>query len=115
MDNASLLVVAMAEKCRAVIQESHEPALNLPKPLRPKHLDWMCYNITKHVEDWPATKLQRWIGFIQGAMMANRMLDLDGLREMFDKAKVAHGEINEDLIDHLNADSSFEVDIGGEG
>ena len=45
--------------------------------------------IEEHAEDGPATKLHRWIGFVQGAMLANRMLDLDGLKAMFDDAKAA--------------------------
>lgn len=114
MDNASLLIIAMAEKCRCVILKWDKPEVDLPMPLQPKHLEWMCDNIEQHAEDWPATRLHRWIGFVQCAMLANRMLDLDGAQAMFDVAKVAHGEIDEDLSDHLDPTSSFEVDIGGE-
>ena len=114
MDNANLLVVAMAEQCRGLIREWDTPDLGLPKVLQPKHLLWMCEQIEEHAEERPATKLHRWIGFVQGAMLANRMLDLDGAKAMFDKAKVAHGEISEDLLDHLDPTNSFEVDIGGE-
>jgi hypothetical protein len=45
-------------------------------------------------------------------------LDLDGLKAMFDQAKAAHGDTSEDLenlIDHLDPTSSFEIDIGGQG
>jgi hypothetical protein len=78
----------------------------------------MCNKIEEHAEDSPATKLNRWIGFVQGAMLANRMLDLDGLKAMFDNAKRDHGETAEDLedlLDHLDPTSSFEFDIGGQG
>jgi hypothetical protein len=115
MDNANLLIIAMADQCRAIIRERNEPAPNLPKPLQPKHLERMCDCLERHAEDWSATRLHRWIGFVQCAMMANRMLDLDGARAMFDKAKVAHGEMSEDLLDHLDPTSSFELDLGGEG
>ena len=118
MDNTSLLVVAMAEKCRSLIQECDKPVPGLPKALQPKHLLWMCDQIEKHAEGGPATKLHRWIGFVQAAMLANRMLDLDGLKAMFDQAKAAHGDTSEDLenlIDHLDPTSSFEFDIGGQG
>jgi hypothetical protein len=62
-------------------------------------------------------KMHRWIGFVQAGMMANRMLDLDGAKAMVDKAKNAFGEIREDhdLGDHLDPQSSFEMDIGGQG
>ena len=115
MDNSDLLVVAMAEHCRAVIRQWNKPETDLPKPLQPKHLERMCEKIQKHAEDWPATKLYRWIGFVQCAMMASRMLDLKEAKAMFDKAKVAHGETSEDLWDHLDPGSVFELDIGGEG
>ena len=118
MDDTSLLVVAMAEQCRSVIQEWDKPDPCLPKALQPKHLLWMCDQIEKNAERGTATKLHRWIGFVQAAMLANRMLDLDGLRAMFDEAKRAHGEASEgfeDLIDHLDPTSSFEFEIGGQG
>ena len=118
MDNASLLIVAMAAKCRRVLQEWDKYDLGLPKALQQKHLVWMCNKIEEHSEVGPATKLHRWIGFIQGAMLANRMLDLDELKAMFDEAKRAHGEANddlEDLLDHLDPTNSFELDIGGQG
>lgn len=118
MDNTSLLVVAMAEQCRSLILESDTADLGLPTPLQPKHLLWMCDQIEKHAEGESAAKLHRWIGFVQAAMLANRMLDLDELKAMFDQAKTAHTQTSEDLedlIDHLDPTSSFELDIGGQG
>lgn len=118
MDNASLLVVAMAEQCRRVIQEWDEYDSRLPKALQQKHLLWMCDKIEEHAEVGPANKLHRWIGFVPGAMLAHRMLDLDELKAMFDEAKRAHGEASddlEDLLDHLDPTNSFELDIGGQG
>ena len=73
--------------------------------------------IEDHAENWPITKLHRWIGFVQGGMMANRILDLAGAKSMFDQAKIAHGGSgqDQDLIDHLDLDSPFELDVGGQG
>ena len=59
--------------------------------------------------------LHRWIGFIQCALLTHGVLDLEGLKSMFDKAKIAYGDKGQDLIDHLNPDNAFELDIGGEG
>lgn len=118
MDNTHLLIRAMAEQCRGLILESDAPDLGLPKALQPKHLLWMCDQIEKHAKGGPASKLHRWIGFVQAAMLANRMLDLDGLRAMFDEAQAAHAAASEaldDLVDHLDPASSFEFDIGGQG
>lgn len=115
MENANLLVVAMAEQCRALIQKADRPESDLPKVLQLSHLSWMCDKIVKHVEEWPATKLNRWIGFIQCAMMANRILDFREAKAMFDKAKNEYGEFSDDLIDHLDPDSLFDLEIGGQG
>lgn len=115
MDKAELLIVAMAQKCRGLIKECKTPDTDLPKALQPKHLLWLCNKIDEDAEDRPATQLHRWIGFIQGAMMAHRMLDHDGAKAMFDQAKKAHGTSSDDLLDHLDPTSSFKVDIGGQG
>lgn len=116
MNNTGLMIVAMAERCRDLIQRSDEGNCLLSPALQRHHLLWMCDRIEQHSENWPATRLHRWIGFVQSAMMANRMLDLEGAKRLFDKAKVAHaghGDDN-DLVDHLDPGSSFELDLGGE-
>jgi len=90
--------------------------LSLPKALQCKHLLWMCRNIEKYAEEWSESKLHRWIGFVQCGIMANRILDLEGVKRMFDHAKIAHGSgQDDDLIDHLSVDSSFELELGGQG
>jgi hypothetical protein len=50
-------------------------------------------------------------------MMANGILDLAGTKKMFDSVKNEYlitGE-DQDLTDHLDPDSSFGIDIGGQG
>src|SRR5262245_59742882 len=113
MKTATRLIVAMAMQCRRVIEQSAVTARPLQGALHPKPLLWMCDKIEDQDSNWPATKLHRWIGFVQCGMMANRMLDLDGAKTMFDEAKVAYGGAgeDEDLTDHLSA----EMDIGGQG
>jgi hypothetical protein len=111
------LIVAMAAQCRGLMQKSAATDSGLPGALQRKHLLWMCAKIEEHAEEWPATKLHRWIGFVQCGMMANRMLDLNEAKAMFDQAKIAYGGSaeDEDLVDHLDPESSFELDIGGQG
>lgn len=115
MSNRTLLMKAMAEECKDTILEWNRRSPDLPKSLRPNHLLWMCDQIVQHASDWPETKLHRWVGFVQGAMIANRMINLDGAKAMFDKAKNAFGELDEDLLDHLDPDDFFELDLGGQG
>lgn len=114
MDQSELLVIAMAEKCKAIIAAGHAPETGMPEPLRLTHLEWMCDNVVSHADNWRAGKLHRWIGFIQCAMIANGLLDLESARAMFNEAKVAYGDAGEDLLDHLNPQNPYEVDIGGE-
>jgi hypothetical protein len=117
MESTNPAVAAMAEKCRTLIQESAVAGNDLQKALQPKHLLWMCDKIEQHAEDWPDTKLHRWIGFVQCAMMANRLLDLAGTKAMFDAIKNAYrpSADDQDLVDHLDPSSGFEVDLGGQG
>jgi hypothetical protein len=115
MDQSNLLVVAMAEECRRILLQWQDEDAGLPKPIRRTHLEKMCERIEKHAEDWPASKLHRWIGFVQCALIANRIIDLSEAKQMFDRAKVAYPEVDDDLLDHLNPTDSFEIDIGGPG
>jgi hypothetical protein len=108
----------MAQECKALIRKSKRGDYDLPPALHPSHLLWMCERIEQHAEEWPPTKLHRWIGFLQCGMMANQMLDFEETKAMFDQAKNSHhgGSVeDDDLIDHLNPDSSFKLDIGGQG
>jgi hypothetical protein len=111
----TLLMSAMIDRCKDQILEHGESCLGQPAPLRQKHLLWMCDRMLDRLDDWSAVKLHRWLGFIQCAMIANHIVDLEGAKQMFDRAKVAFGEPSKDLLDHLDVDSSFQFDIGGEG
>lgn len=117
MENAHLLIAEMAEKCRGMIERSEGMDYSVPEALHPQHLLWMCGRIEQHANDWPETKLHRWIGFVQGGMMANRILNLDEAKVMFDEVKNAYGRSSEDqdLIDHLDPNNPFKIDIGGQG
>jgi hypothetical protein len=92
------LMTEMIEKCRRVILDQDEHAL--------EH---------QPSDDWPAVKLNRWIGFIQCALIANRSLDLEEAKQMFNRAKKTSGESAQDLLDHLDPYSPFEFELGGEG
>ena len=117
MGNNGLFVRGMARKCRELIERSDLRDSSLPVSLQSKHLLRMCDRIERHAEAWPETRLHRWIGFVQGAMMANRMLELGDAKVMFEavKNKFAVTSEDPDLIDHLDPNSPFEMDLGGQG
>jgi hypothetical protein len=117
MEDTRFLVAAMAAKCREAIRGSNEEESSLPKALHPKHLLWMCDQIQKHAQRSPVIRLHRWIGFVQAGILANRMLDLDQIKAMFDEVKKSHsvGSEDQDLIDHLDVYSSFKLDLGDQG
>lgn len=54
MDNATLLIVAMAEKCKALTATAEPDGSELPQALHTKHLLWMCDSVIKQAEEWPA-------------------------------------------------------------
>jgi hypothetical protein len=110
------MLAAMAAKCSETILQSDnvQTTTELPKALQTKHLLWMCQQVVVHAEMASLTKLHRWIGFVQGGMMANHILDLDAAKVMFDEAKTKYGARDDDLLDHLNPESSFKFEIGGE-
>ena len=118
MDSKSRLAVAMAKKFRDVISASKAAESGLPTTLQPPHLLWMCEQIEKHAEDGAVTKLHRWIGFVEGAIVANHMLLPDELKELFERTKAEEAIVQEgieDLMDHLDPTNSFRFDIGGQG
>jgi hypothetical protein len=105
----------MAAQCRDVIKAWDGPHSDQPPSLQLKHLDRMCRQMAQHSGNWPKAKLHRWIGFVQAGIIANRLVRLDGAKKMFDEAKRAHPGLDPDLVDHLNPDDLFELDIGGQG
>lgn len=118
MDQNRPLVAVMAADCRQVILQHQHHVPELPGALQPPHLLWMCGQIEEHAAQGASTRLHRWIGFIQAGMLANRMLQLEEIKTMFDEVKrQRHQSIedNESLVDHLDPTSSFEFDIGGQG
>lgn len=123
MDQVNLLAMAIAEEFVSVIDEwrdgelrtqvPHPDNSGVPKELRWDHLLWMCREIIKHADDWPATKLHRWIGFIHCGMMANGMMTLEESRAIVGKGKIAFSEGEDrDLADHHDPENPFQLDIG---
>jgi hypothetical protein len=115
MEKRELMMVAMAEKCGQLIRESQLINASLAPALQPTYLLWMCGQIQKHVEHWSPAKQHRWLGFIQAGMVAHGMIDLPRAKTMFDEAKIAYADASDDWLEHLDHESAYRVDIGGQG
>jgi hypothetical protein len=77
----------------------------------------MCSEIQTHALNWPLAKLNRWIGFVQTGILANRILRLDQIKAMFDglKQRQPQADVDQDLLDHLDLQQTFELELGGQG
>jgi hypothetical protein len=117
MQAARNQIAAMAAECCAVLKQSNDDEPKLPRPLHSTHLLWMCGQIQTQAKNWPVSRLHRWIGFVQAGILTNRILDLDAIKAMFDEVKRSTAAIAEDvdLIDHLDVEHTFSLDIGGQG
>lgn len=114
MSDAIQSVGDMAGVCRELIRRNVSmPVSDLPETLKVDQLSWMLDQICLHAGDWSAAKLHLWIGFVQCGMIANGILESTILSEMFGQLRAACN-VDQDLIDHLNQEDSFSLDIGGE-
>jgi hypothetical protein len=114
----NVLATAMARECRRLLAAWQRPLPVLPNALTRKHLLWMCQQVEQHADTWGTAKVHRWIGFIQAGILASGILDLDGLKAMFNATRQTHSDAQsnlDDLIDHLDAQTDFHLELGGEG
>lgn len=59
----------------------------------PKHLLGMCEQVVANAETWPATKAHRWVGYIQGVLVALGLTTVDHQKSIVTRLR----EANEDL------------------
>ena len=117
MSDPRMLISAMAEKCLEIIQKSPKADHGLLPGLEQPHLLEMCDRLRARTDEWPLTRLHRWLGYLQAGLIANRMIDLAGAKRMFDTVKNAFGAVEDDpnFVDHLDDENPFEMDLGGQG
>jgi hypothetical protein len=121
MERSNLLAVEIADRLAIRLNQYVETfgeehcEKDFDKYTSPLWLLWMCERIGKHYEDWPVTKLHRWVGYIQGVMVANGMSSVDLEKQTVQDARIWFPEeIDQELDDHNNPDIKFRLDIGGE-
>ena len=80
-----------------------------------ENLIWMCKQVQTQ-EDWPSSKRHRWLGYVQGVLIALGISTVEDEKKLVAKAKEYFIEYKDtDLKDHNDPDSPFQIDIGGEG
>ncbi|AMO44266.1 hypothetical protein vBRpoSV10_213 [Ruegeria phage vB_RpoS-V10] len=71
----------LARRYIAVIAERHPDPFKGNKQMDHAHLTWMCEVIMNHHDLWPADKVGRWIGFVQGVLAAQGLIDINVERD----------------------------------
>jgi hypothetical protein len=107
MESKHLTFVALARRCKQRIEESTAADPDLPASLRVGHLLWMCSRIELASDRTSLVRLNRWLGFLQGAMMANGIIDLSTAKNIFAEASIANGESEEVWLEHLDPQSAL--------
>lgn len=69
INDANLLVV------------KHLQELCVQREYKNEHISNMLNTLHNNVNDWPVDKTSRWIGFIQGVMYKDGVLDIDEERD----------------------------------
>lgn len=53
----------------------------------PRYLVWMCDQIIENAASWPVTKLHRWVGYVQGSLVAHGLSNLETEKSIVREAK----------------------------
>lgn len=120
MKNPNLLGIHLAEKLADHIRTDADftVAEDAPKETTPEHLIWMLEHLSVKAEkeEWPETKVHRWLGYVMGCLASHRTCTLPCLKGITAEAKQYYFEKEDDeLRDHSDPDHPFTLDIGGEG
>lgn len=121
MANPTQLAIQIAERLEDQIKEWQDTFnidLEVEKVVHPDRLLTMIEKLIHKAEqdEWPDTKLHRWLGWIMGCMACHNIAGIEKLEQIVTSSKMCFGEkADEELEAHHNPDSSFRLDIGGEG
>jgi hypothetical protein len=97
--NRKLLARNAATDCGRVIRESVEPEAVGPiepndEGTSPGHLIWMCQQVDANFDQWSSTRMHRWLGFIQGVMVAFQWTNLEHVKRSISAWKNTYPEDN---------------------
>jgi len=117
--HAHLLAVEIAQHCKEALDAEFDWDYSETQPgnrtVSRAHLLWMCEQIVDNADKWPASKLHRWAGFLQGYTVSCAITTIKKESEMVRAAKKHFlEEMDVDLKDHQDPESLFELELGGE-
>jgi len=71
----------LADRYRRLLWAQHVDPFVTQREMCHDHLIWMCEKIIENSWDWPYDKTGRWIGFIQGILAAQGLLNIQAERD----------------------------------
>jgi hypothetical protein len=92
------LAHSIAVECLAIIQEKVSDLGEIrsysaeEKTTLPEHCIWMCERVRDNFDQWSPTMSHRWLGFIQGVMVANGWTTTKELRRIIRRLKQSYHE-----------------------
>ena len=115
-----LTQLAIAQDLESLLPSNMEAAkaADVEEHTTPPHIKWMTIQVQEHFDDpgWSICKLSRWNGIAMGCIVANMFASAQTTQEIVHRAKLSHGEqVDHDMIDHLDEDYPFELDLGSDG
>lgn len=73
--------VQLLQRCAAILEKAGPAHAAEPDGCGRSHLLWMCASAQEHASEWPIDKLSRWLGFIQGVMTFQGLLNVEEERD----------------------------------
>lgn len=70
-------VLILFRRYKEIIVERRDEIPQMPQKCAPDHLVRLCNEALDNAQNYPFDKLSRWIGFIQGVLCANGVIDVD--------------------------------------
>lgn len=109
-----LLALEAVQLCRAKLVEDGDDIPERDAAL--EHALLLSHQVEQYVLQWPATRLHRALGFIQGVLVSRGCSSLEEQCTLLERLQIGFPECRDrDLADHLDPRQPFELELGGSG
>lgn len=114
MEQSRILAIEVAEAWRETLEELAQEQDGQDEAVRCALS--LCCNLERRAETWPESRLHRALGFVQGVLVARGVTSYADQLALINGLKVAYPEdTDEELQEHLDPKSPFQLDLGGPG